>query len=152
MAVTDDYKQALNERIQDLENQLKDLLDAKKFADSHPHAVALLRSLTTKNGNGAQPHATQSVPQTQPVSAPRRGRARGPLSVRVEEIVKAATEPITTKQIVGILNAEHFAWASGNPQVAVNDALRWMEDKGLARIERTVGVENFWVSVGNQDG
>lgn len=153
MAVVDDLRQALDQRIKAVESELAGLLDAKKFADSHPHAIELLRSLITSNGN--DPHAdepAQNIPQTQPSTTPRRGRSRGALSLKVEEILNSASNAITTSNIVAAMNDEHFPFQTSNPQVSVNDSLRWMEERGLARIERTIGVENYWIAVRNQDG
>jgi len=132
----EDLKRAIHERIRKLQ-LLEELAD-------DPEAIELFQRYVTKNGNG---HHPTGEAQRAPVSGSvRRGRTRGPVSLRVEEILRAANgQELTTEGIAQMMTAQGFQFEREDHRVAVNEALRWMEENQLARIARKVGVENFWV-------
>lgn len=116
-------------------------------------AVEVLRSYFGGNGNRPTPTPTHdappdTVPEQEDANSGRRGRARGALSLKVEEIVMgcAIGVPFTSQNVLETMVEQGFQF-TGDPKVPINDALRYLEGKELVRVAERKGVVNYWVRI-----
>jgi hypothetical protein len=145
-------KQAIDEKIRKLQ-MLRELAD-------DPEAIALLQSVMGNSNGSANPSsavqsaiappvwptqdATRQI-RIRPIPAERVGRGRQQRTV--EETLNGATEPVTTDWIANKMIASGYVFSASRPQIAVNECLRCAAVKGLARIARRDGVQNYWEAI-----
>jgi hypothetical protein len=139
-----DFKKRLDEKIRKLQI-LRELAD-------DPDMLEVMRWLVGTNGNG---HKAPQEPAQVEYEIIEEGfplpRPRGLQKKTVLEVLRSATEPVTTDWIVEQMIKRGFEFKSANRPVAVNEALKTLADEKQAKVARTVGVRNYWKAVAPKD-
>lgn len=125
---------------------LLDLLNA------NPEMEETIRSLFASNGSGSAPHGYSTAPTQPPLIAPSlesqalsAHRARGALTNRVHDVLKESDTPTTTEWIANRMMAEGYEFKAAKPIVAVNEALRTLQARGLAEVTgKQDGLRKLW--------
>jgi hypothetical protein len=135
-----DFKKIIDARIRKLQ-VLRELAD-------DPETMELLRSLAESNGNG---HKKNAVPPTEAPSSAVPRLPRGHQKKTVLEVLRSATEPVTTDWIADQMIKRGFEFKAAKPPIAVNEALQNLSEKKLAKIAKTEGVRNYWKATAPKD-
>lgn len=128
-----DFKKLIDDRIRKLQ-VLRELAD-------DPETMELLRTLAGSNGNGHKKTPVVSgVPEPDGSVRIQRGHQKK----TVLEVLRSATEPVTTDWIAEEMVRRGFEFKAAKPPIAVNEALKTLAEEKLAKVARTEGVRNFW--------
>ena len=140
-----DFKKLIDDRIRKLQ-VLRELAD-------DPETLELLRTLAASNGNGHK--AAAPAPKAAPTYTIENGvpmpRPRGLQKKKVLEVLRSATEPVTTDWIAEQMGKRGFEFKAAKPAIAVNEALKALHDEKLAKIAKSEGVRNYWKAVAPKD-
>jgi hypothetical protein len=140
-----DFKKIIDERIRKLQT-LRELAN-------DPEMMDLIRGLAATNGNGHKPTPKMPVALSTYVteSDVPLPRPRGHQKKTVLEVLRSATEPVTTDWIADQMLKRGFEFKAAKPAIAVNEALTSLEEEKLAKVARTEGVRNYWKATAPKD-